>query len=70
MNEQGQINQAAVDAATDVKCDACGGEYFDQACALKKISAIDPNNPTGQPQLIPMGMFICRNCDAPLLSID
>lgn len=65
-----QINQEAIDSAVDVACEKCGGEFFDQAVALKKLSALDANNPTGQPQLIPMGVFVCRACNTPLLNLD
>jgi hypothetical protein len=67
---QPKINKEALTAASDVTCEKCTGQFFDQAVALKKISALDPNNPTGQAQLIPMGIFVCRNCNTPILSID
>ena len=67
---QPQLTQEQIDNATEIKCEQCEGLLFDQTCALRKLSAIDPTNTSGQPQLIPMGMFVCRTCNAPLTEIE
>lgn len=65
-----QISQQVLEAATDVTCEKCTGQFFDQAVALKKLSALDPNNTSGSAQLIPMGVFVCRNCNTPILNVE
>lgn len=43
-----------------VKCDKCGGEVFEQAVMLRKVSALMTG--TGQPGIIPIPVFICSKC--------
>ena len=50
----------------NIKC-KCGCIYFDQKIAFKKISALDPQNPSGQEQVIPYQMYLCMDCNEALM---
>lgn len=45
------------------ECD-CGGQVFQQAHQLAKLSKVHPKNPTGQTQLVPLPVHICLGCGA------
>ena len=45
---------------TPVKCAHCGGQVFDQALLLRKVSPILTG--TGQPGLVPVTVFECTAC--------
>jgi predicted nucleic acid-binding Zn ribbon protein len=60
----GQIPQKPQPKAsdfTDIKCDQCGGRYFRQVNAFKRISAI--MSPTGKEQIAPVPSYRCDDCD-------
>lgn len=43
-----------------IKCESCGGQVFDQALLLRKISPLLTG--TGQPGLVPITVFVCKKC--------
>ena len=44
----------------DICCDQCGGRYFRQVNAFKRISALV--SPTGKEQIIPVPTYRCDDC--------
>jgi DNA-directed RNA polymerase subunit RPC12/RpoP len=44
----------------DIRCENCGGKYFRQVNAFKRISAI--MSPTGKEQIVPVPSFRCDDC--------
>ena len=69
---QGQLTEAEmaarqakmrslIEAAADVECE-CGGKLFKEATKAKKISALDPNNDTGQEQFMNVPSLYCISC--------
>jgi uncharacterized Zn finger protein len=46
----------------DVKCDNCGGKYFEQVVQIKKISALQ--SPSGKTSYVPIPVFRCADCKA------
>ena len=49
-----------MDSALDVKCDNCGGEFFNTVFTIKKISSLV--SPTGEDVFIPVQTFQCVDC--------
>jgi len=43
-----------------VKCEACGGEVFEEGLMLRKVSALLTG--TGQPGIVPVPVFMCAKC--------
>lgn len=52
-------------AATDVKC-KCGCQIFNEGMSIKKISSLDPNNPTGKDSFTSIPIIYCVKCFEPL----
>ena len=44
----------------DIVCDACGGKFFRQVSAFKRVSAL--LSPTGKEQIAPVPTFRCDDC--------
>ena len=44
----------------DICCEQCGGKYFRQVNAFKRISALQ--SPTGKEQIMPVPTFRCDDC--------
>ena len=57
-----QQPQFDVSQVAPKNCEACGGEYFDQAFRLGLISALAPGNRTNKKILVPLQTFLCRHC--------
>ena len=53
--------QKMIDNAETVAC-SCGKEVFNQGVLMKKVSALDPSNPTGQNQYVNIPVMYCVNC--------
>ena len=45
---------------SNVKCEKCASQVFQQSYAIKKVSAL--LNETGKEQMIPVPIFMCVNC--------
>ncbi len=58
--EQANI-QKMISNAEDHECE-CGGLIFNQGIKIKKISAFDPNNKTGQSQIANVTILYCVKC--------
>lgn len=43
-------------------CASCGCKHFDRTNIMKKVSALDPNNPFKSEQYINFGIWICKKC--------
>ncbi|MCK5614866.1 hypothetical protein KAR91_74075 [Candidatus Pacearchaeota archaeon] len=54
--------QQMLQSADDVACE-CGGLIFMQGVRVKKISALNPHNTTGQAQMANMPVMYCVNCN-------
>lgn len=44
----------------NIECDACGGRFFREIQAFKRLSALI--SPTGKEQIIPIPSFRCDDC--------
>ena len=44
----------------DIVCDNCGGKYFRQVSAFKRISPLV--SPSGKEQIVPVPTFSCDDC--------
>ena len=44
----------------DIVCEQCGGKYFRQVNAFKRLSAL--LSPTGKEQIVPVPSFRCDDC--------
>ena len=60
--EYGEQQQVNIDMTqtTEVKCENCGCDKFEQVIKMRRLSAI--LSPTGKEALIPMPVFACKNC--------
>lgn len=60
MNQQPQITLEMMKNATDIKCEACDNDTFEEVIKIKKISKLL----TGQPKdsVVPIPMFACKKC--------
>ena len=54
-----KINIKAEDLK-DIVCEKCGGKYFRQVSAFKRLSALI--SPTGKEQVVPVPTFRCDDC--------
>ena len=52
--------QLNLDAATDISCDECNANTFDQVFMIKRISPLV--SPNGQEIMVPMPVFKCSSC--------
>ena len=44
----------------DIVCESCGGKYFRQVHAFKRLSALI--SPSGKEQIVPIPVFRCDEC--------
>ena len=44
----------------DIVCEECGGKFFRQVQAFKRLSALI--SPTGKEQIVPVPSFRCDDC--------
>ena len=44
----------------DIVCENCGGKYFRQVNAFKRVAALV--SPTGKEQIVPVPCFRCDDC--------
>lgn len=49
-----------INQTTGVKCEECGGIYFEQALIIRKASGLLTG--TGKPGYIPIPIFKCSGC--------
>jgi len=49
-----------VNSTTEVKCEACGNNVFNQGVLLRKVSALV--NPDGRDGYLPIPTFYCTSC--------
>lgn len=54
-----QVNLKPEDL-NDIVCENCGGKYFRQVNAFKRVSALV--SPTGKEQIVPVPSFRCDDC--------
>ena len=46
---------------TEIKCEACNGQTFEQTLLMRKMSALVA--PNGQETIIPVAVFACELCN-------
>jgi len=49
-----------VEDLTDIVCEHCGGRFFKEVNAFKRVPALI--SPTGKEQIIPVPTFRCDDC--------
>ena len=54
-----QITAQQISDSPTLKC-SCGGMVFQEALLFKKISAI--LSPTGEEEMYPVRLIVCKNC--------
>ena len=54
-----QINVKLTDLK-DIVCENCGGKYFRQVQAFKRLSALI--SPSGKEQIVPIPIYRCDEC--------
>lgn len=57
-----QGNQFNIDfnQTTEVTCEECGHNHFEQVYMMRKVSAL--LSPTGEASLVPISAFACTKC--------
>ena len=69
LNQQQQMDQIAMQRmlrnANHVICE-CGCKVFKPGISFLKVSAMDPNNPNGQPQVAQAQVYYCVKCSQPI----
>jgi uncharacterized Zn finger protein len=62
MMEYGEPQHLQVDInqTSEVTCDECGGDVFEQVIKMRKLSAL--LSPTGKTAYVPMPVFACKKC--------
>lgn len=43
----------------------CGSIYFEKSYQIRKLSALDPQNPTNKDQYPTFPIYLCRRCGTP-----
>ena len=62
MNTQGDMNlNLKMSDTTEISCDKCGHNVFQQGLMLRKVSALV--SPSGQESMVPIQVMICIKCD-------
>ena len=56
-NTQQQID---ISKTTEIKCEVCLNDTFEQTLLLRKLSALV--SPTNQETIVPMAVFACHKC--------
>ena len=60
-NQKGQMEeQIDFSKTSEICCENCGGKYFRQVNAFKRVSALV--SPTGKEQIVPVPSFRCDDC--------
>ena len=49
-----------ISKTTEIKCEACSNDTFEQTLMLRKLSALV--SPSGQETLVPVQVFDCKKC--------
>ena len=60
-NQQPTVN---VSKLPQVTC-KCGHAHYTQVFEIHRFSSLDPQNPTGQTQFIPVMVYVCSSCGTP-----
>lgn len=58
------IRDAFANHATDLTCEKCTNDTFNEVVKIKRLSAIA--SPTGEEMVLPFKVFICSNCSEPI----
>lgn len=58
------IRDAFANHATDLKCEKCENDTFNEVVKIKRLSAIA--SPTGEEMVLPFKVFICTKCSEPI----
>lgn len=63
MNQQAGQIPVGIEDTEPVVCsrEGCESEVFEQAVALRRLSALNPKS-NGQEQIIPMPLMLCKAC--------
>jgi ribosome recycling factor len=49
-----------ISKTSEIKCEVCMNDTFEQSIMLRKLSAI--TSPTGQETIVPVQVFDCKKC--------
>ena len=60
--QQQQRSNIDINSTSEVKCDGCGNNVFNQGVFLRKVSALV--NPDGRDGYLPIPTFYCTSCGA------
>jgi hypothetical protein len=58
------IRDAFANHATDLMCESCQNDTFNEVVKIKRLSAIA--SPTGEEMVLPFKVFICSKCSEPI----
>jgi hypothetical protein len=58
------IRDAFATHATDLSCEKCDNDTFNEVVKIKRLSAIA--SPTGEEMVLPFKIFICAKCSEPI----
>jgi hypothetical protein len=58
------IRDAFANHATDLACEKCSNDTFNEVVKIKRLSAIA--SPTGEEMVLPFKVFICSKCSEPI----
>jgi len=56
-----QQQEIDMSKTTEIKCEICMNDTFEQTILLRKLSALV--SPTSQETIVPMAVFACKKCD-------
>jgi len=59
-NDAPQQEQIDITKTTEIVCEVCMNDTFEQSLMLRKLSALV--SPTSQETIIPMAVFACKKC--------
>jgi len=60
MENQQRVSLEMMKNATDIKCESCGHDQFEEILKLKKISKLMTGS--NKDTLIPIPLFACKKC--------
>jgi len=43
-------------------CNNCNSSHFNQVFEIRRLSFLNPQNPTGQTAFIPVMIYVCSSC--------
>lgn len=58
------IRDAFANHATDMVCEKCNNDTFNEVVKIKRLSAIA--SPTGEEMVLPFKVFTCSKCSEPI----